>query len=84
MHSVLTIYRLGVKELWSLIRDPIMLILIAYVCSISVYTKATALPESLHMAPIAIVDEDNSPLSSRIVTAFYPPQFATPDKDITS
>ncbi|AYF32528.1 ABC-2 transporter permease [Vreelandella alkaliphila] len=80
MHSVLTIYRLGVKELWSLIRDPIMLILIAYVCSISVYTKATALPESLHMAPIAIVDEDNSPLSSRIVTAFYPPQFATPDK----
>lgn len=79
MHSVLTIYRLGVKELWSLIRDPIMLVLIVYVCSISVYTKATALPESLHMAPIAIVDEDDSPLSSRIITAFYPPQFATPD-----
>lgn len=79
MHSVLTIYRLGVKELWSLIRDPVMLVLIVYVCSISVYTKATALPESLHMAPIAVVDEDNSPLSGRISTAFYPPQFATPD-----
>ena len=36
---------------------------------------ATGVPESLHKAPIAIVDEDRSPLSERIVNAFYPPNF---------
>jgi len=36
------------------------------------------MPESLHKAPIAIVDEDRSPLSSRIVNAFYPPHFQVP------
>lgn len=30
------------------------------------------------MAPIAIVDEDQSPLSGRIASAFFPPQFTTP------
>ncbi len=36
------------------------------------------MPETLHNAPIAIVDEDNSPLSQRIASAFYPPQFTPP------
>ncbi|WP_257388422.1 ABC transporter permease [Tahibacter caeni] len=71
-------FRLGVKELWSLWRDPMMLALIVYVFTVSVYTAATAMPESLHNAPIAIVDEDGSPLSQRIVAAFYPPQFSAP------
>ena len=78
MQSLANIYRLGVKELWSLIRDPMMLVLIIYVFTFSVYTAATAMPESLHQASIAIVDEDNSQLSNRIVSAFYPPQFVTP------
>ena len=72
------IYRLGVKELWSLVRDPMMLILIVYVFTVSIYVAATAMPESLHNAPIAIVDEDGSPLSARIVSSFYPPRFMTP------
>ena len=72
------IYRLGVKELWSLWRDPIMLVLIVYTFTLSVYTSARAIPETLHSAPIAIVDEDDSPLSARIVSAFYPPQFTRP------
>lgn len=72
------IYRLGVKELWSLRRDPMMMLLIAYVFTLSVYTSATAMPETLHSAPIAIVDEDGSPLSQRIASAFYPPQFTPP------
>lgn len=69
------IYQLGLKELWSLMRDPMMLILIIYSFSVTVYTSATAMPETLHSAPIAIVDEDNSPLSGRIAAAFYPPHF---------
>ena len=52
------VYRLGIKELWSLARDPILLVLIAYVFTVSIHTAATAMPESLHNAPIAIVDED--------------------------
>lgn len=71
--QIANIYRLGVKELWSLWRDPMMLFLIVYAFTASVYTRATAVPETLHMAPIAIVDEDGSPLSERIASAFYPP-----------
>ncbi len=72
------IYRLGVKELWSLWRDPVMLVLIVYVFTLAVYTAASAMPETLNNAPIAIVDEDHSPLSQRIVSAFDPPRFTQP------
>ena len=75
---IANIYRLGVKELWSLWRDPMLLVLIVYVFTFAVYTSATAMPDTLHKTPIAIVDEDDSPLSQRIVSAFYPPQFTTP------
>ena len=78
MPHLATIYRLGIKELWSLARDPVMLILIAYTFTVSIYVAATAMPETLHKAPIAIVDEDGSPLSARIATAFYPPHFLPP------
>ncbi len=78
MRHLANIYRLGIKELWSLVRDPTMLVLIVYVFSVSVYTGATAVPETLHMAPIAVVNEDASPLAERIISALYPPQFAPP------
>lgn len=79
MHQFISnTYRLGVKELWSLWRDPAMLVLIAYVFTFGVYTAATAMPETLSKAPIAIVDEDQSPLSQRIISGFYPPNFNTP------
>ncbi|MBK1688361.1 ABC transporter permease [Rubrivivax gelatinosus] len=73
-----TVYRLGVKEFWSLLRDPMMLALIAYTFTVAIYAAATAMPEPLHHATIAIVDEDDSPLSQRITQAFYPPQFRSP------
>ncbi|MFJ5483684.1 ABC transporter permease [Pectobacterium actinidiae] len=72
------IYRLGVKELWSLWRDPIMLILIVFTFTFAVYSSASSMPETLNNAPIAVVDEDNSQLSQRIASAFYQPQFTTP------
>ena len=77
--AVANIARLGVKELWSLARDPAMLVLIAYTFTVSIYVAATAMPDSLHNAAIAIVDEDGSPLSARIAASFYPPYFKTPD-----
>ena len=72
------ILHLGVKELWSLWRDPTMLFLIVWTFSVAIYTAGTATPETLHRAPIAIVDEDGSALSRRIVAAFAPPQFMPP------
>lgn len=79
MRTLSTIYRLGVKELWSLARDPMMLVLIVYTFTAAIYAAATAQPETLHMAPIAIVEEDGSPLAERIVSAFFPPQFRPPE-----
>ena len=76
--SLRNIFRLGIKELWSLVRDPMMLVLIAYTFSVSIYVAATAMPETLHNAAIAIVDEDDSPLSARIAASFFPPRFNTP------
>ncbi|MEN5345068.1 ABC transporter permease [Achromobacter mucicolens] len=78
MRHLANIYRLGVKELWSLARDPMMLVLIVVSFTLMIYTAATAVPETLHNAPIAVVDEDQSPLSARIVSAFYPPHFTPP------
>ncbi|MDW5317512.1 ABC transporter permease [Rhizobium sp. PL01] len=73
-----TIRQLGVKELRGLMRDPMLLLLIVYAFTLSIYTAATAMPEALNNAPIAIVDEDHSPLSTRISSAFYPPYFGRP------
>lgn len=72
------ILHLGIKELRSLLRDPVMMVLIVYAFSLSIYTAATVMPETLHKAPIAIVDEDRSQLSLRIIDAFYPPYFKEP------
>jgi ABC-2 type transport system permease protein len=78
MRAVRHIFHLGIKELRSLMRDPIMLVLIVYAFTLSIYTAATAMPETLHKAPIAIVDEDRSALSNRIIDDFYPPYFLPP------
>ena len=78
MRKLKNILRLGRKELWSLVRDPVMLVLIIYVFTLSIYSAATALPETMHNATIAIVDDDRSALSGRIVSAFYPPEFVRP------
>lgn len=69
---------LGVKELRSLARDPILAFLIVYAFTVGVYAAATAMPDSLNKAPVAIVDEDGSPLSARIAGTFYPPHFLAP------
>ncbi|MDR9435400.1 MAG: ABC transporter permease [Thiohalophilus sp.] len=78
MRAAHNILHLGIKELRSLARDPIMLVLIVYAFTFAIYTAATAIPEILHKAPIAVVDEDRSALSQRITDSFYPPYFLPP------
>ncbi|HRJ25468.1 MAG TPA: ABC transporter permease, partial [Thauera sp.] len=72
-------WHLGIKEFHSLLGDWTMLFLIVFMFSVSVYADARAKPESLHRAAIAVVDEDRSQLSTRIVAALQPPQFIAPD-----
>ncbi len=72
------VFRLGIKELWSLWRDPMMLFLIIFTFTFAVYSAGKSMPDTLHRTAIAIVDEDDSPLSARIFTAFYPPTFTPP------
>ncbi|ASZ95073.1 ABC transporter permease [Brucella abortus] len=75
---IANIFRLGIKKLRGLMRDPMLLILIVYAFTLAIYTAAKAMPETLNNAAIAIVDEDQSPVSGRITTAFYPPYFVPP------
>ncbi|KTD17269.1 ABC transporter permease [Legionella jordanis] len=76
--AISNIAYLVTKELRGMLRDPIMLALIIFAFTVSVYAAATAMPETLNNTPIAVVDEDQSPLSQRIADAFYPPQFTRP------
>jgi len=72
------IVQLGIKELRGLLRDPMLIALIVYAFTGSIYIGSRAIPETLNSAAISIVDEDRSPVSSRIVTSFTPPYFSVP------
>ncbi|MFV0245499.1 MAG: ABC transporter permease [Qingshengfaniella sp.] len=78
------VWQLGVKELRGLWRDPMMVVLIIYMFTLSIYTESKAMPETLANAAIAIVDEDRSQLSGRIVGAFRQPYFTPPQMITTS
>jgi len=79
MRRLSNIYRLGVKELYSFRRDAVMVGLMVWAFSFSIYSAATGVSHDLHNASIAIVDEDRSQLSSRIQQAFLPPYFNPPE-----
>lgn len=78
MRRLENIYRLGVKELFSLRRDTVLLALIVWAFSFAIYTAATGMSHELKNGSIAIVDEDRSQLSARIREAFLPPYFKEP------
>ena len=75
MNTLANIFHLGIKEFRSLLRDRAMLVLIAFAFSMDIYIAAHSQPETLQSAPIAIVDEDRTPLSMRITDSLYPPYF---------
>ncbi|GFO53516.1 membrane protein [Geomonas sp. Red276] len=61
-----------------MMRDPMMAVLIVYMFTVAIYAFASAMPDTLHKAPLAIVDEDRSQLSAELTDAFYPPLFLPP------
>lgn len=78
MRWITNIYRLGIKEIYSLLRDPVLMGLILYTFTVAIYTVAHGVRTELNNASLAIVDEDRSSLSSQLTGAFLPPYFQAP------
>lgn len=77
--SLINIYRLGLKELRSLAADKVLLALMLWAFSGAIYEAATGVSQELNNAAVAIVDEDDSPLSRSFAQALYPPYFQQPE-----
>ncbi len=85
MQRLANIYRLGVKEFFSLRRDLVMVALIVYAFTYAVYAPTQHAQTELKNASVAIVDEDRSQLSQRLRDAlllplFQPPAVLAPDE----
>ncbi|MEA5097276.1 MAG: ABC transporter permease, partial [Burkholderiaceae bacterium] len=78
-HRLINIYRLGVKELRSLWADKVLLILICWAFTGAIYSASVGVSQELRNAPVAVVDEDQSQLSKRLINALTQPYFNTPD-----
>lgn len=72
------IFQLGIKELFSLRFDPVMLFLIIYMFSFAIFEEAQNATTGVVNAAVAIVDEDRSQLSRRIGDALLQPHFQPP------
>ncbi len=73
------IWRLGIKELRSLWADRVLLVLIVWAFTGGIYSAAKGVSQELNHSPVAIVDEDHSPLSARLARALTPPYFNPPE-----
>lgn len=78
MRPLINTFWLTGKELKSVLGDPVMVILIAWSFVVAVMLEAQGAGDTVRNAPIAIVDEDRSPLSRQISDALMPPWFQTP------
>jgi ABC-2 type transport system permease protein len=72
------VFRLGLKEMAALAKDPVLLGLMVFVFTVSVYTVAHGVRTEVRNAAIAVVDGDGSQLSRRIIEALQPPYFLHP------
>lgn len=72
------IFQLGIKELYSLRGDPVMVFLILYTFTFAIYTVSRGVKTEVRNASVAIVDEDRSALSRQITAALLKPYFKTP------
>ena len=75
MQRLSCIFWLGLKEMLSLRRDWVMMALLVWSFTLAPVMEATGVANSVNNASIAFADEDNSPLSRALATAFFPPEF---------
>lgn len=77
MGFLINILWLTQKEVRSVLQDTGLLIFIVYAFSLAIYLEATGQGDDVNNASVAIVDEDRSALSGKIMDGFYPPYFKT-------
>jgi ABC-2 type transport system permease protein len=75
MEKLWHIFQLGLKEMLSLARDPVLLFLIGYAFTFSVYTPSKSAVMDVINASIAIVNEDNSQAARTVRESMLPPLF---------
>ncbi|MFH1555655.1 MAG: ABC transporter permease [Pseudomonadota bacterium] len=75
---LMRIWRLGIKELYSLKADPVLLGLIVYTFTFAIYAVATGAKFEVENAAVAVVDEDQSALSRQVRAAILKPFFKEP------
>jgi ABC-2 type transport system permease protein len=78
LRHAINIFRLGMKELASLSRDVVMMVLIFYTFTMAVYDVAKGVRTEVQNAAVAIVDDDGSDFSRRLFDAIQPPYFQHP------
>jgi len=76
-HAI-NVFRLGLKELASLSRDVVMMVLILYTFTMAVYDVAKGVRTEVQNAAVAVVDDDGSDFSRRLMDAIQPPYFQHP------
>lgn len=66
------------KEFQTLLSDPMVLAIIAFLFTVSIYTISTGITTEVNNATVAVVDHDRSPMSSYLVSTLQPPSFQPP------
>ncbi len=79
MDSLRNIWNLGIKELRSLWRDKVLLAFVLLAFTVMVYSAGSAGSLELNNTPIAVVDEDQSILSQRLIGGLQAPWFLPPE-----
>ncbi|KPN74446.1 ABC transporter permease [Neisseria sp. 74A18] len=79
MRILKNIFYLAWKELRSLFSDPVLMILIVFMFTVTVYSAAEV-NQDVHNAPVAVIDHDRSALSFRLRDAVRPPHFRPPEE----
>jgi ABC-2 type transport system permease protein len=75
MRHLANIFWLGVKEVRTLWRDAVLLLLVLYAFGPGMYVESSAAGETVTKAKVTFVDEDDSALSRALRTALFPPRF---------
>jgi len=78
MRWLLNVALLSGKELRSLLRDVVLMVLVVFFFTAGVYSVAKGVKAEVSNASVAILDGDHSDLSRRLRHAIRPPYFQTP------
>jgi len=78
MRRIGNIFWLSVKEMRTLWRDAVLLLLVIYSFGPGMYIESSGSGEMLNKAAVTFVDEDRSALSRALQNALFPPRYLPP------